>query len=352
MGIKRLNNFLEKNNALKYHDNISDFIKSFKIDGYQFFNTRNKSFVIGVDLLLYAHKFEYSCDSIYPRFLNQILNFMSNQIIPIYIIDGIAPNEKNDVINLRIIKKEKINEKLTILKNKLKIDSLNSIEKNKILKQINKLNKNNINITSNHINNLTKMFDIFNIPYIRANGEADNLIAKLFKKNVIDACLSEDMDILVFGCKKMIKFKSNKVIEYDLDYILKKLNIDNNSFIEIAILFGCDYLKPILKNKPDEIFTNYNNCKKFSDLFNEINLDKEIINKYIDDFYKTKKIFKNLKDENLSYSQINVKIIDYNLLNEFLNNICNYTFNKNTKYQISHINYLIKTKKFSNVIIY
>ena len=108
MGIKRLNNFLEKNQALKYHDNISNFIKSFKNNGYQHFNTRNTPFVIGIDLMLYAHKYEYSCDSIYPGFLNQILNFMSNQIIPIYIIDGTFPIEKADIVNFRNLKKKKL----------------------------------------------------------------------------------------------------------------------------------------------------------------------------------------------------------------------------------------------------
>ena len=168
--------------------------------------------VIGIDLMLYAHKYEYSCSSIYPGFLNQILNFMSNQIIPIYIIDGTAPIEKADIINSRNLKKEKINEKIMKLNNKLNENSLDDNEKNKILKQISKLNKSNINITSEHINNLITMFDIFHIPYIRASGEADNLIATLFKKNKIDACLSEDMDILVFGCKKMIKFSSLRIL--------------------------------------------------------------------------------------------------------------------------------------------
>ena len=46
--------------------------------------------IIEIDLMLYAHKYEYSCGSIYPGFINQILNFMSNQIIPVYIIDDIT----------------------------------------------------------------------------------------------------------------------------------------------------------------------------------------------------------------------------------------------------------------------
>tara|TARA_X000000950_G_C13852220_1_gene634985 strand:- start:711 stop:1769 length:1059 start_codon:yes stop_codon:yes gene_type:complete len=352
MGIKRLNNFLENNDALKYHNNIGDFIRGYKQDGYQLFNTRNNSFVIAVDLMLYAHKYEYSCESIYPGFLNQILNFMSNQIIPIYIIDGTAPVEKANILNLRNFKKDKINEKIIKLKNKLNDKTINLNEKNNALKQINKLNKCNINITSDQINNLVTLFDIFHIPYLRAKGEADNLIALLFKKKIIDACLSEDMDILVFGCKKMIKFKSNKIIEYDLEYILKKLNLDYDNFIELCILFGCDYLKPILRDKPDKIYENYINCKKLVNILYETNINLDIINKYINDFYNTKKIFKDSSHEKLSYLKTNIKIIDFNNLIKFFKKICNYSFNNNIKYQISHINYLIKNKKLSNIVIY
>ena len=352
MGIKRLNNFLENYDALKYHNNIGDFIRSFKNDGYQCFNTRNNPFVIGVDLMLYAHKYEYSCDSIYPGFLNQILNFMSNQIIPIYIIDGTAPIEKADVINSRNLRKQKINEKIIKLNNKLNENLIDDSEKNLILKQISKLNKSNINITSQHINNLITLFDIFHIPYIRANGEADNLIATLYKKNIIDACLSEDMDILVFGCKKMIKFKSNKIIEYDLDYILYKLNLKYEKFIELCILFGCDYLKPLLRDKPNVIYNKYMNNNNIKNIFDNNTINDDIIEKYIDDFDKTKKIFINSSDEKLSYLRTDIRQINIQDLYQFINNVCDYNINNNIKYQISHINYLIKNKKFVNITIY
>ena len=351
MGIKRLNNFLENYDALKYHNNIGDFIRSFKNDGYQCFNTRNNPFVLGIDLMLYAHKYEYSCDSIYPSFLKQILNFMSNQIIPIYIIDGTAPVEKANIINSRNQKKEKINEKIINLKSQLNDAALNETQKNKILKELKKLNKSNINITSEHINNLIIMFDIFHIPYIRANGEADIMIATLYKKKIIDACLSEDMDILVFGCKKMIKFKSNKIIEYDLDYILDKLHLEYKKFIELCILFGCDYLKPLLRNKPDVIYNNYMNQNNIENMFNSINLKNEVITKYLKDFKKTKDIFINSSNEDLPYLKTDLKQIDIEELYQFIDNTCDYNFNNNIKYQISHINYLIKNRKFTNIII-
>ena len=167
----------------------------------------------------------------------------------------------------------------------------------------------------------------------------------MYKDNVINACLSEDMDLLVFGCKKMIKFKSNSVVEYDLDYITKSLNITSDQFIELCILFGCDYLKPLLRLKPDEIYNKYINSNSIYDVLDSYNYD--IVNKYVKDFNLTKNLFIN-KDRDDSDYDINIKlsVININQLNDFIDDNCTSQINDNINYEISHINELIKNKKF------
>lgn len=350
MGIKRLNNFLENKDVLKYHKNISDYIRSFKNDGYQKFNTRNDKFIIGVDLLLYAHKYKYSCNNIYDGFISQILNFLSNRIIPIYIIDGIAPDEKNDVIEYRVNRRNKINDKIEMIENKLLELEDNDENKEQIDQlsiDLEKLSKSNIKIHSYEIEKLINLFQIFNIPYIRAKNEADTLISRLYKENKINACLSEDMDLLVFGCKKMIKFKSNIIVEYDLDYITENLKLTYLNFVELCILFGCDYLKPLLRLKPNEIYKLYTSKKNVIDMFDNTSLDFSILSQYIDEFENVKELFLN-RDKNDKIPEINFKIntIDINILNNFIKeNNCN-DINSNYTYQISLINELIRNKKF------
>ncbi len=348
MGIKRLNNFLQIKDVLKYHKNISDYIRSLKTDGYKCFNTRNEKFVIGVDLLLYAHKYKYSCDNIYIGFINQILNFLSNKIVPIYIIDGIAPQEKSDIIQFRLNKKNKISRKIENLEEEKKNLDKNDDNIDKINNEISKLNKNNVTVHSYEIDKLIELFKIFNIPYIRAENEADTLISKLYKKNIINACLSEDMDLLVFGCRKMIKFSSNLVVEYDLDHILKNLDLNNNQFIELCVLFGCDYLKPLLRLKPEEIYDKYKSINNIENMFDDNDYyNSEIIDKYLIDYNNTKNIFINGdNDENINNIKFNLAPININKLNNFIkNNNINQT-NDNINYQISHINELIKNRKF------
>ena len=93
---------------------------------------------------------------------------------------------------------------------------------------------------------IVNLFKLLNISYIRAKGEADILLTYLFKNNIIDTCLSEDMDLIVYGCKSMVKISKKAVTEYNLNKILDRLELKYEEFIELCILLGCDYLNSIL----------------------------------------------------------------------------------------------------------
>ena len=320
MGIKRLNKYLLDINSVKIY-NINDY----------FINYQNS--VIAIDVLLYAHKYKFSCDNIYLAFINQIIKFLQNKIIPLYVIDGKAPIEKQKSINHRLNKKNKINDKIEFLKNQLYDDN---VDIELIKKKIQKLMKSNINIDSNLINNLINLFNIFNVPFVRATGEADVLISDLYKKNIISLCLSEDTDLLTFGCKKIIKIYKKQIYEYDLDLILKNMDINYNQFIEICILLGCDYLQSNLKLNVFDIIKSYKNNTIFQNLSD----------KYIQKFNNTKNIYtqKILDDY---YIHINIDYININELIIFIKNYCSDTHYNKYKYQISFINSLIKNNKFS-----
>merc|ERR1712022_110888 len=62
----------------------------------------------GIDFMLYAFKFKISLDNILIGFINQILQLLSNDIIPVYIIDGYADDTKREVINKRNSRRDKI----------------------------------------------------------------------------------------------------------------------------------------------------------------------------------------------------------------------------------------------------
>jgi len=66
------------------------------------------------------------------------------------------------------------------------------------------------------------------------------------KNNLVDYILSEDMDILTFGSKNILKnFGKKNMFIINLQEILDEGNISMHQFIEICILLGCDYLDTI-----------------------------------------------------------------------------------------------------------
>lgn len=347
MGIKRMNKFLEDNNLIKIHNNINDFIRNSKKLEFQVFNTRNKCYRIAIDTILYAHKFKYSYNDIAYGFINQIINFLSNRIIPIYIIDGLAPIEKSDIIKSRNSKKDKISLKIDSLEKDLLSES--NPDKIKLIKRkIINLKRSNIKITKEDLDEIILITQKLGVPCIRANGEADSLIGKLYESKSIDACLSEDMDILIFGCKKMIKFSNKKIYEYDLDFILFKLGITYNDFLDMCILFGCDYLRPIAKLDTKYIYENILN-KNINNLIKD-NVGVENYNNYLTEFENAKNIFINsIKNEKIENSFFKIKkYINEDELNTYLQNSDLFKEKKKSelKANIIYINNLIKDNKF------
>ena len=346
MGIKRMNKFLDENNLIKQHNTINDFIRNNKKVEFQCFNTRNKCYRIAVDTMLYAHKFKYSYNDIIYGFVNQIINFLSNRILPIYIIDGIAPEEKSEVIKSRNDKKIKIENKIALLEEELK----NEIDNDKIKeikKKISHLKKSNIKITKEDIELIIEISKLFGIPCLRAKGEADALIGKLYNNNSIDACLSEDMDLLIFGCKKMIKFNNKKIFEYDLDYILFKLQISFEQFLDMCLLFGCDYLKPIPKIDTQEIYNNILN-NNIEELIKQ-NVNDDFYDKYVNNFRASKKLF--ITNKYSEYSKYTCFKINFIIKDDILDKLCSLSkgiSRKRSNFQsdIFYINTLIKDNKF------
>jgi 5'-3' exonuclease len=58
------------------------------------------------------------------------------------------------------------------------------------------------------------------------------------------ACLSEDMDMFVYGCPRVIRYFSllnHTAVLYDMKEILEKLNLNQKELREICILSGTDY---------------------------------------------------------------------------------------------------------------
>jgi flap endonuclease-1 len=334
MGIKRLNKFLSEFGEyplLTNYNNIREYTRKYSNYNYS---------SCAVDVLVYAYKFQYSYNDIFYGFWLQISRLLSNHIIPIYVFDGKPPIEKEHILKYRLNRKEKLKEKIRELEN----DDLIGNDA-----QIKKLNRQIINISKLDITNFKSMLDILHLPYIVANGEADAMCAKLCKEKYVDACLSEDMDLLTHGCTKLIKMSREKIIEYDLNFILDELNLKYEEFIDMCILFGCDYVNTIPRLKPNVAYDLIQKYKSIEEILNNTEYDK--YTNFAEKYALARDIFTNSCNNEIINNTLKIKITQTinknNLINFFKkNNIMTHNLH-NIHRNVDYINKLINYDHFT-----
>jgi len=325
MGIKRLNTFLTNElKLIKIYDTIDEYLN---ING-------KEVMYVAVDAYLQLHKFLVSDKNYLIACLYHTIKLLRNNIIPIYIFDGIPSSEKNNTIKNRIDRRYKLIDKIDELESRLnEIEDDN--EKLEIYSEIKNKKKQIIKINKSHILQMKNLLDILNIQYFNANGEADVLCAELVKSKKVDACLSDDMDLLLFGCNKLIKIIKTKIYEYDINHILNNINLTFEQFIDMCLLFGCDYVKSNIKISPKEIYELINKYKNIENIISNIDNDKILDNYH--NYIKARHIFKesyifedisniiiNKKSNNdLKIFKLNTFLQFYNDNKIILNDSCN-----------------------------
>ena len=255
-------------NLLKFLSEQPDIIKKVNIKEYY-----GKKIAIDISIILYqiviairnsGADLTNSKGEITSHILglfNKTINFLDKGIIPIYVFDGKPPHLKKKIIDARRLVKKKAMEKLQNVKTEA--------EKIKYLKR-------SVTITHKQLDQCRELLKLMGIPYVDAPEEADSELAYLCRENMVYAVLTEDMDILTFGSPKIIRnLSSNKKppIEINLSLILNKLNINYEQFIELCILFGCDYCHHFNNVKINKMYDTYSKYKTIEGTIEKLILD-------------------------------------------------------------------------------
>ena len=114
--------------------------------------------------------------------------------------------------------------------------------------ELKKQNKRLIYVTQKHIDNLIELLELLGIPYLKTENEAEIVCAQLNKHNIVNGCLTEDSDYLTNGGNYFLRnfnVNSNEITLYKLHEVLKDLELNNDQFIDLCILYGCDYTSTI-----------------------------------------------------------------------------------------------------------
>ena len=235
---------LHKNNITMGIHNLNRFLLDNCTN--ESINKKHMKFLSGktivIDTSIYLYKFIANNLLIENMYL-LIMIFKYYNISPIFVFDGKPPDEKKQIIKKRLIDKIIAEKKYNELKDK--ITTVADIKDKKELEiEIDSLKKQFIRIKESDIASVKELMDNCNVLYYTANGEADQLCAKLVIDKKAWACLSDDMDMFVYGCTRVIRHISllnHTVIFYNIDSILRELKMPMKDFREIMVLSGTDY---------------------------------------------------------------------------------------------------------------
>ena len=303
MGIKNLSNFLSKYPNILNNKNIKDLYgKKIAIDIslllYQSIINIRRS---GVDLI---NDKGHITSHILGLF-NKTILFLENGIIPVYVFDGKPSILKQSILTNRKLTKTKA----------LKNFKQAKTEQDKI-----KYFKRTVSISKEQFQECRELLTLMGIPYIDAPEEADSYLSYLCKNNLVYAVLTDDMDILTFGSPRIIKniFNSQKpLVDIELSNILSSLNLNYEEFIDLCVLFGCDYCSNSNFNQ-NEIYSIYLKTKSLPDTLNELKKLNYSIND-IKSYTDAKTYFIN-KSKEVPLEKLNLQYTkpDINLLLELL----------------------------------
>ena len=139
-----------------------------------------------IDTSIYLYRFLGEGDLI-ENMYNMISIFKSYNITPIYIFEGLPPIEKEEIIKKRQKERNIAELEYSNLKN-------NGMEES----DLDSWRKKAIKVRYKDIQEVKYLMDCMAVQYITAEGEADELCAKLVIKGHAYACLTEDMDMFVW----------------------------------------------------------------------------------------------------------------------------------------------------------
>jgi flap endonuclease-1 len=169
--------------------------------------------------------------------LINVLYYVRLGVNPVYVFDGRSPELKKRVLNIRRNARKKAEENY-----ERNPESTKDFQKSYMIRP-------------EYIADCKELLDALGIRYIQALSEADAQMAYMSKTvDEIYGVVSDDIDILVFGSKKLLRHfygKNESVTEISLDNLLNTMNefvnipVTYDKFVEYSILLGNDFYPKI-----------------------------------------------------------------------------------------------------------
>ncbi|CAH2986804.1 unnamed protein product [Chilo suppressalis] len=163
------------------------------------------------------------------------IRLVENGIKPVYVFDGKPPELKSHQLNKRAERREEAEKELQ------------KATESGDQAQIEKFNRRLVKVTKQHGEEARELLKLMGIPVVEAPCEAEAQCAALVKAGKVFATATEDMDALTFGASVLLRHltfseaRKMPVQEFHLDNVLNGLGLQQQEFIDLCILMGCDY---------------------------------------------------------------------------------------------------------------
>lgn len=228
MGLRGLNRFLRTN----CQSNIRHI---------SLWELKGKTVV--VDASIYMYRFQGD-GGLIEGIYQMIGLLLHNEITPLFVFDGKPPPEKRELLEKRKQDKIVAEKKFKEIKRRIASSTNDCDEVADLEVEADQLRRQFVRITGSDISVVKNLLRIMGISYYESDGESDGICAKLVRKRHAFACLSEDMDMFIYGCPRVLRYLSllkSSVVMYDLRGIINSLRIPFEDFQNICVLAGTDY---------------------------------------------------------------------------------------------------------------
>jgi len=204
---------------------------------------------IAVDTSIYMYRYSGEGALLENMYLMASV-FLHYNIHAVFVFDGPPPPQKTEVIEMRKRKKYAAKQQYdTLVKmSKEKRDAsgceITTTELDDIEDTMRELKKQFVRLRDCDISDVKELLLSFGFATIDAEGEADVLCAKLSIKKRVDACLSDDTDMFVYGCPTVLRnisLLNHSVISHNTSEILKTLSLTQQEFKMMCVISGTDY---------------------------------------------------------------------------------------------------------------
>ena len=201
--------------------------------------------VVVVDASIYLYRFAAD-EALLENMYSMVRMFQLSGIVPIFIFDGKPPDEKRSLLNKRQRLKRiaemhynevKMNLELTS-SSQTQLQTLDNVHRLKMLK------RRFVRLYDADFERVKTLLQALGVAYIVAPGEADAMCAQMVLKRKAHACASDDSDMFVYGCPRVLRHLNlldQTIVMYDMSKILDLLGITMNEFRQICVVSGTDY---------------------------------------------------------------------------------------------------------------